>query len=103
MALCKYRSNQIDKGDLLIEEARKLGRTFAFCSYNKAKARYYSWIRSSDKQADIDLLNDSFSLLTTVTRKSSPKDRYSAKVEEEIKDLFLKVRTQKIKYLQHTA
>lgn len=103
MALCKYRSNQIDKGDLLIEEARKLGRTFAFCSYNKAKARYYSWIRSSDKQADIDLLNDSFSLLTTATRKSSPKDRYSAKVEEEIKDLFLKVRTQKIKYLQHTA
>lgn len=93
IALSRYRSGNLIEGDQYIDYSRKLGRSFAFCMLNKAKARYYLWKRSGEKGTFLEVLEQASGFIKEGLRKTrNNSDSYDNKVKQELLQLVYEVR-----------
>ncbi|MFN1535583.1 hypothetical protein [Vibrio jasicida] len=92
LAISRYRNNDIEEGDELIDKARQLSRSYSFCALNKAKARFHYWQRNRDLSSSQGRLIEAVQLLDQARRKLNPKEQYYAKNRAEIEKLSAQIK-----------
>lgn len=80
LALCQYRLNDIEKGDISIDRAQKLGKLESLCLLRKGVARYYAASASnSNKVTKIKILSEGKDLLKKSLLASMREDHHPYK------------------------
>lgn len=91
LALSRYRVDDLDEGDRLLDSARQLSRTFSFCALNKAKARLHFWQRNKRHKDAENKLIEAAQFLEDARKRLNKSDRYFAKNREEIDKLSARI------------
>ena len=95
LAQCRYRSDDLNEGDKLIEKAGNLSRSQSFCLLNKAKARYFYWRRHKGLKDVAQRLKEAKTLLDDANKNLKRGEQYYAKIRDEI--AYFQVKLRKIK------
>ncbi|MBR8845478.1 hypothetical protein [Pseudoalteromonas sp. JC3] len=84
LALIRYRENDLEEGDKLLDKARGLSRSFSFCALNKAKARFYYWKRNKRYSDSKSRLLESAQLIEEARKNLDKNDPYYRKTRHDI-------------------
>lgn len=92
LALSRYRVDDIEEGDRLLDSARMLSRTFSFCALNKAKARVHFWQRNKRHKDAESKLIEAAQFLEDARKKLNKSDPYFSKNRDEIDKLSVRIK-----------
>lgn len=84
LALTHYHLDNIEKGDIAINQAHKEGKPLYLCFLRMGIARYHSSKKLEDKSKVLSLLESGLDLLTRAKKDITPSSKYYSKNTSEL-------------------